>query len=217
VVSYEEGVLAAVSVVEDADGVLACASTTESGRQQRDAQGGRPASMASLLLHPAPRHALFLGLGTGVTAGAAAEDPTLDVDAVELLPEVISASSHFSREPQAGAARSRLHVLPGDARRYVRASDRHYDVIVSDNFHPARSGSGALYTVEHFEAVHLRLDPGGVFCQWLPLHQLDLETLRSIVRSFVMVYPKSWAMLASSSLETPVLGSSGVAMRTVSM
>ena len=96
--------------------------------------------------------------------------------------------------------------MAADARRYVRASDRRYDVIVSDNFHPARSGSGALYTVEHFEAVRRRLDAGGVFCQWLPLHQLDLETLRSIVRSFLAVYPHGWAMLASNSLETPVLG-----------
>ena len=31
----------------------------------------------------------------------------------------------------------------------ARATQR-YDVIVADNFHPARSGSGALYTVEHF-------------------------------------------------------------------
>jgi spermidine synthase len=79
-------------------------------------------------------------------------------------------------------------------------------VIVSDNFHPARSGSGSLYTVEHFEAVRARLNTSGVFCQWLPLHQLDLETLRSIVQSFLRVYPNGWAMLASNSLETPVLG-----------
>jgi spermidine synthase len=39
----------------------------------------------------------------------------------------------------------------------------------------------------------------------LPLHQLDLETLRSIVRSFLRVYPRGWAMLATNSLETPVL------------
>jgi spermidine synthase len=60
--------------------------------------------------------------------------------------------------------------------------------------------------VEHFTAVRERLAPGGVFCQWLPLHQLDLPTLRSIVRAFVAVYPQGWAMLASNSLETPVLG-----------
>jgi spermidine synthase len=100
----------------------------------------------------------------------------------------------------------RLHLIAADARRYVRASDRRYDVIVADNFHPARSGSGALYTVEHFQAVRTRLADGGIFCQWLPLHQLDLQTLRSIVQSFMAVYPRGRAIIASNSLETPVLG-----------
>jgi spermidine synthase len=88
----------------------------------------------------------------------------------------------------------------------VRASREQYDVIVADNFHPARSGSGSLYTVEHFRAVQARLADDGLFCQWLPLHQLDLDTLRSIVRSFIDVYPRSYAILATNSLETPVVG-----------
>jgi spermidine synthase len=150
-------------------------------------------------LHPAPHRALFLGLGTGVTARSATADPTLAVDAVELLPEVIGASSYFSNgEP--------LHVMAADARRFVRASRESYDVIVADNFHPARSGSGALYTVEHFQAVRARLAQDGLFCQWLPLHQLDLDTLRSIVRTFISVYPRSYAILATNSLDTPVVG-----------
>ena len=96
--------------------------------------------------------------------------------------------------------------MAADARRFVRASRERYDVIVADNFHPARSGSGALYTVEHFRAVRARLASDGVFCQWLPLHQLDLDTLRSIVRSFIAVYPRSFAILATNSLDTPVIG-----------
>ncbi|MEI7465339.1 MAG: spermidine synthase, partial [Burkholderiales bacterium] len=96
--------------------------------------------------------------------------------------------------------------VAADARRYVRSASARYDLIVSDNFHPARSGSGALYTVEHFQAVHARLSEAGVFCQWLPLHQLDLDTLRSIVQSFMAVYPNGAAMLATNSLDTPVLG-----------
>jgi len=204
VVSYQEGAVAAVSVVEDADGV---ARLRIDNRQQEGSSAtlrvdGRQAWLP-LLLHPAPREALFLGLGTGVTAASAAEDPALRVDAVELLPEVIAASAHFRRAP---ADPSRLRVVAADARRYVRAAHRRYDVIVSDNFHPARSGSGALYTIEHFEAVRGRLQPAGLFCQWLPLHQLDLGTLRSIVRSFLAAYPQGWAMIASNSLETPVLG-----------
>jgi spermidine synthase len=105
-----------------------------------------------------------------------------------------------------GSVNPRLHLMAADARRYVRSASVPYDLIVSDNFHPARSGSGALYTVEHFRAVHDRLSDAGVFCQWLPLHQLDLGTLRSIVQSFMTVYPNGAAMLATNSLDTPVLG-----------
>lgn len=45
-----------------------------------------------------------------------------------------------------------------------------------------------------------------MFCQWLPLHQLDLPSLRSIVQSFLLVYPGAGALLASNSLQTPVIG-----------
>jgi spermidine synthase len=207
IVSYSEGVMAAVSVVEDADGV---ARLRINNRQQEGSTATRfvdaRQALLPMLLHPAPRRALFLGLGTGVTSGSAAEDPKLQVDVVELLPEVIEASPHFRRVFDDAAPNPRMHVMAADARRFVRASKQAYDVIVSDNFQPARSGSGALYTVEHFRAVRARLAQGGVFCQWLPLHQLDLATMRSIVQSFMAVYPGGLAILASNSLETPVVG-----------
>jgi spermidine synthase len=205
IVEYQEGAMAAVSVVEDERGAL---RLRINNRQQEGSSVTRHVDARQawlpLLLHPAPAHALFLGLGTGVTAAAASADPNLHLDVVELLPEVIDASRHFS--PTLSDAAGRVHLVAADARRYVKVSEQAYDVIVADNFHPARSGSGSLYTVEHFASVRARLAPGGVFCQWLPLHQLDLDTLRSIVRSFVAVYPRAGAVLASNSLETPVLG-----------
>lgn len=207
IVSHREGAMGSVSVVEDADGV---ARLHIDNRQQEGSSATLYAdarqALLPLLLHPAPRQALFLGLGTGVTARAAAQDRQLRVEAVELLPEVIEASGHFKGSVDAGAPNPRLMVIAADARRYVRATQRRYDLIVSDNFHPARSGSASLYTVEHFQAVHDRLAAGGLFCQWLPLHQLDLHTLRSIVRAFVAVEPSGWAILATHSLDTPVLG-----------
>jgi spermidine synthase len=201
--SYREGALGAVSVVEDASGV---ATLRINNRQQEGSSATRYAdarqALLPLLLHPAPRQALFLGLGTGVTAASAAQDAQLQVTAVELLPEVVQASARFTE----GLATPRLQVQVADARRWVRSTSQRYDLIVADNFHPARSGSAALYTVEHFRAVGERLAPGGLFCQWLPLHQLDLETLRSIVRSFVTAHPQAHAVLATLSLQTPVLG-----------
>jgi spermidine synthase len=129
---------------------------------------------------------------------------------VELLPEVVRAAADFApvlesdRQPR---------VYVSDARRFVHATQARYDVIVADLFQPARSGSGALYSVEHFEAVRARLSDAGVFCQWLPLHQLELTSLRSVVRSFLAVYPRATALLATGSLDTPVLGLVGTAQR----
>jgi spermidine synthase len=213
VTAYREGVSAAVSVVEDDRGV---ARLYINNRQQEGSSAswrvdGRQA-LLPLLLHPAPRHALFLGLGTGVTAATATLEPLLDVQAVELLPDVIALSPRFTAPlAEAGAAPQRLRLQAADARRFVRVGDERFDVIVADNFHPARSGSGALYTVEHFQAVRARLAAGGLFCQWLPLHQLDLPTLASIVASFQAAFPQARAVLASNSLATPVIGLVGAA------
>jgi spermidine synthase len=206
---HVEGPRAAVSVVEDASGeaTLHIDNRQPEGSSATLYADARQA-LVPLLLHPAPRRALFLGYGSGVTAHAAAQDARVQVTAVELLPEVIEASAHFTRgiADVFGDASSRLDVRAGDARRFVRTSRARFDLIVADNFHPARSGSGALYTVEHFTAVRERLADDGLFVQWLPLHQLDLVTLRSIVRSFAAVWERPTALLATLSLETPVLG-----------
>jgi spermidine synthase len=133
-------------------------------------------------------------------------DQDLEVDADELVPEVIAVSTRFTRPLNGDSPNPRLHIFATDARRYVRATANHYDVIVADNFHPARSGSGALYTLEHFAAVKARLSQAGLFCQWLPLHQLDLATLASITGTFLQVFPHGAALLANNGLDTPVIG-----------
>lgn len=207
VLSYREGVMAAVSVVEDADGVarLHINNRVQEGSSASGQVETRLAQLP-LLLHPSPRTALFLGYGTGYTANAAALDPKVSVKAVELLPEVIDAAGIFALKVGAPASASPVMTVAADARRYVQSATDRHDVIVADLFHPARSGAGSLYTVEHFSAVKSRLEYGGVFCQWLALHQMDIETLRSIVAAFLKVYPNAVAVLASNSLDTPVVG-----------
>ena len=204
--SYRDGAMAAVSVVQDRDGI---AHLHINNRVQEGSSAGSPVearlALLPLLLHSGPTRALYLGLGTGFTAKVAAGDPALQVDAVELLPEVIDVVHLFQGlQPQDWSQPAR--VIAADARRFVQSTPEHYDVIVSDLFHPARNGAGSLYTVEQFEAVSLRLAPGGLFCQWLAVHQMEVDTLRSIVAAFLKVYPEGIAILASNSLDSPVLG-----------
>lgn len=206
-VSHRDDGLGVVTVVEDAQGVrrLHIDNHAQEGSDATQFADGRQ-GLLPLLLHPAPRHALFVGLGTGVTAYTAAQDQQLRVDVVELMPAVVEASPLFTAELAARAAPPRVRVHTADARRWLRAGTDRYDLVVVDNVHPARRGTGALYSVEQFQAVKARLAEGGLFCQWLPLHQLDLDTLRSIVASFLEVYPQGSAWLATHSLDTPVIG-----------
>src|SRR5712671_4508224 len=159
-------------------------------------------ALLPLLLHPAPHQALFLGVGTGATVVGGSQMPGVSVRGVELSREVVDLLPWFANPAAAGPA---PRITVADARRYVAADTDRYDVIVADLFHPALDGSGALYTIEHFDAVKRRLAPGGVFCQWLPLYQLDLPSLRAIIRGFLDVYPDGSAWLNHYSVRTPML------------
>ena len=206
ILAYREGVIAAVSVVTDAHGFrylkinnrFHMGSTVSAFGQRRQAH-------IPLLLHHDPRRALFLGLGTGITFGAALEHPKLVAEGVELIPEIVDLLPFFREHNGDLFPRVEAALRVADARRYVRASRSEYDVIVADLFHPARDGSGALYTLEHFLAVRDRLASDGLFCQWLPLHQVDVELFGIITRTFLEVFPDSRAFLAYFNVGTPAI------------
>ncbi len=207
VVHHQEGVMASVSVVKDARDELhlkvnnhfQMGGTTSVFSDKRQAY-------LPLLLHPSPQQVLFLGVGTGATFAAAADLPGVMGEGVELIPEVIAAVGHFEKVTGDLTARKNLRVLNADARRYVTAAEKRYDVIVADLFHPSRDGAGSLYTREHFAAIRGRLTDDGLFCQWLPLYQLNLETFKIIVRTFLQVYPDGQAFLAHYSIDQPIVG-----------
>jgi spermidine synthase len=145
-----------------------------------------------LLLHPAPRKVALLGLGTGITAGGALL-PTVDkVVALELVPEVVTTARGYFAEANLGVMTdSKVEVINEDARVYLKAGGRDFDVIIGDLVVPWRSGESALFTQEHFAAARGALAPGGIFCQWLPMHQLSQEQFQIIVATFLDVFPRA--------------------------
>jgi len=201
--AVREGPMVTASVVDDASGTryLEVNGHFRMGGTSSSRSDYRQATLP-LLLHSAPHLALFLGIGTGATVVGGSKMPGVTVHGVELSREVVELLPWFADPAASGPAPA---VTVADARRYVAADTDRYDVIVADLFHPALDGSGALYTVEHFEAVKKRLAPGGVFCQWLPLYQLDLPSLHAIIRSFLEIYPDGSAWLNHYSVRTPML------------
>lgn len=148
-----------------------------------------------LLLHPAPREVAVVGLGSGVTVGAALTHPVERVDVVELSPEVVEASRFFETENRRALADPRTHLLVGDGRSHLRLARRRYDVIVSEPSNPWIAGVAALFTREYFAEARARLTPGGVFCQWANAYNIGEADLRAIAATFRAEFPEGAALL----------------------
>jgi spermidine synthase len=149
---------------------------------------------------------LVLGVGTGNTLGAISLHRPDELMAVDLIAGVLDlAKKNFGDTNYHVLEREGVQVINADALRVVRASPHKYDVIIADLFHPWQAGVGSLYSREHFEAARGALSQGGIFCQWLPLYQLSGENLRTIIRTFISVYPEASAWLGNFGSQTPAL------------
>lgn len=160
-----------------------------------------------VLLHPRPESVFFLGLGTGITAGAALSMPIRRLVAAELLPKVIEASNkYFGRYNNKLFYDKRATIIAEDARNYLSGTSEKYDVIIADLFIPWKAGTGSLYTVENYRSVHDRLLPGGLFMQWLPAYQLSNREFAIITRTMQAVFPQVTIWRGDFSAKKPIVG-----------
>lgn len=145
-----------------------------------------------LLLHPAPEKVGVVGMGTGITAGAALlHDSVASISIMELSPLVATAADTYFGEFNNHVCRDpRVTVCREDARTVIASARDEFDVILGDLVTPWRSGASRLFSMEHFGSVHRALRPGGVFCQWLPMHQLTPEQFDLIAVTFQSAFPE---------------------------
>jgi spermidine synthase len=149
-------------------------------------------ALLPLLVHPRePRSALVVGFGTGITAGALLAFPALEKRVVaELLPSVVRAGRLFDGNLGA-AADPRIEVRIGDGRHELLRSGERYDLITLEPPPPSAAGVVNLYSRDFYELCRERLAPGGLMAQWWPLPAQNDEDSRSLVRSFLDVFPQA--------------------------
>lgn len=191
VVDLREGSHGVVAVVRSEAGLRIKVNNFYSLGGTGAADNERNQALLPLMVHPHPDSVFFLGMGTGITAGAALAQPVERVVVTELVPDVVEAArEHFGPWTGGLFRDARVRVLTRDGRNHLAATDERYDVVVADLFIPWKAGSGSLYTVEHFGAVRERLRPGGVFVQWIPLYQVTRRDFDLIARTFLEVFPE---------------------------
>ncbi|MEE2766747.1 MAG: fused MFS/spermidine synthase [Pseudomonadota bacterium] len=160
-----------------------------------------------LLAHSRPKSVFFLGLGSGISAGAVLRFPVERLVVAELIADVVTASEEYFGDFNNGLfVDPRAIIVAEDGRSFLAASSEKFDLVIADLFVPWRSGVGSLYTVEHYLNVRGSLETEGLFMQWLPAYQLSFREFGSIVRTMLNVFPQVTLWRGDFSSRKPVLG-----------
>lgn len=153
------------------------------------------------------KNVLVVGFGIGVTTSAIASHPEVErIDCIELVAGLKDAAHYYSGLNNNIQNDPRLKVIPGDGRHYLQSTANKYDLISSDPTHPIL-GSGSLYTKEYFELCRVKLNPGGMVSQYLPLHKLLPDDFLGIIKTFHSVFPSATVWLGQS--HAVLLGANG--------
>ncbi len=184
-----DGVESSISVVDD-EGYAFIVNGKGDGHARND--GGTQVMMGLLpgLLHPHPRHAMVVGLGTGTTAGWLAELPSIEqVDVLEIEPSVKHVAEMCAAVNRDPLHNRKVHVIAGDGREFLLSSGRKYDVISSEPSNPYRAGIASLFTREFYQACESRLEDGGIFIQFVPAYEVDAPVIETVYATMTSVFP----------------------------
>jgi len=143
-----------------------------------------------LLFGPPAKSVLVIGYASGVTVGSVVRHADVErVDAVEIEPAIIEASRFFDRESGNPLADPRVRLVLDDARSYLAATRKTYDVIISEPSNPWMSGVSNLFTREFFQIARGALSPGGRLLQWVQLYSLEPQALYAILAALRSEFP----------------------------
>jgi spermidine synthase len=182
------------------------------GSARSDAPTQVMGGLAGALLHPEPKRALVIGLGTGSTAGWLAAIPGMErVDVVELEPAIVRIAESFAGVNHDALRNPKVHLILGDGREVLRTTGEQYDIIFSEPSNPYRAGIASLFTQDFYLAARERMRPGGLFLQWLQGYELDARALGIAYATLGSVFPsvETWEvntgdLLLMASVEPPV-------------
>lgn len=143
-----------------------------------------------MLLRPAAKRSLSVGLGSGITLGTLALYEELEILAcVEIVPGVVKGARFFGKANALVLRDPRLDLHVGDGVQYLLTTGERYDIISSDSkLNPEYAGNAPLLATDYYRLCRDRLTPDGVMVQWLACH-LPHPDIAVVARSFAEVFP----------------------------
>jgi len=144
---------------------------------------------APMFLAPDARSVLVIGHGSGISMGSALRHPVEQADLVEISRAVLDADALFAPHNYGVLHDPRVRIYLDDAQSFLRTVPRKYDVIISEPSNPWVAGIAGLFTVESFEDMRARLNPGGLATIWFHSYEQSNETVELVLRTIGTVFP----------------------------
>ena len=138
---------------------------------------------------PDAKQGAVIGNGSGMSSHLLLGSPALEkLVTIDIEPEMINGSHTFYPVNRRVFDDPRSQYVHDDAKSYFAASNRKFDLILSEPSNPWVSGVSGLFTDEFYQRIHTYLTPHGVFGQWLHLYEIDdglvLGVIKAIHRNF---------------------------------
>ena len=207
ILHYAEGVEGTVLVTQEGEeageagrylwiNAMQATASIERGVRMNRLQGALP-----LMFSHDPENVLFMCFGSGITAGTLGlSDVFKHIDAVELSRDVLEAAPYFRESNLNVIDNPKINFIIDDGRNFLLTSRDQYDLITFEPMPLAQAGVSTFYTREYYELCLERLAPGGIVSQWVPLHSLNPEIVRSLVYTFAAVFPDYCAWFVNADL-----------------
>jgi spermidine synthase len=193
IIYAEEGLNASVAVSETSGGVRNYhnAGKVQASSEPQDMRLQRMLGHITHLIPKAPSNALVIGCGAGVTAGAVSIGPLVQrMTIAEIEPLVPrSVAKYFGMHNYNVVDNKKVAIHIDDARHFLLTTNQKFDAITSDPLDPWVKGAATLYTVEFFNLVKSRLNPGGVVTLFVQLYESNPEAVKSEIGTFFNVFP----------------------------
>lgn len=187
-----------------------------SGKVDASSRGDMPTQTLlahfPMLFHKNPRTVMVLGLASGITAGEVLYYPIERLDVIDISRQVVQASSCFRPWNNDVLANPNTNLIIQDGRAHLNLTNQKYDVIISEPSNPWMAGLADLFTRDFFTQVRDRLNPDGIFNQWLHSYQMNWSTFALICRTFADVFPNNllvWTDYSKTSGDFMLIGFNG--------
>lgn len=177
----------------NADGLLqiSVGGHVEASVQPYDMRLQRMVGHLPALIHPNPKKILGIGFGAGVSAGTFTRYPTVEsITIAEIEPAVPPISTKYFAEANFNVKNDpRTRIAYDDARHFLLTTTEKFDIIASDPLDVWVKGTASIYSLDYFEMVKKRLNPGGYFTLYVPLYESSEEVIRTELATFFKAFP----------------------------